>query len=232
MQTCQVSRNFRESPEMGRDLQVSRNCKENSRNLGNLIAKCSVRKKCEFLSYLSKLCVSTHEYHLMLGKNVISQLEMTEKSCYCYYPPPRWIASALGDHGNIMLLPPPPTESRRLLEITEKTQEIQQPQLGSSVDAWNILRPSDKSTPGHGLNLQPIIIYSLHVYHPQKVKYPCIRVLLCRTTASSIDFPRLNTGKINAAEGRWPNQTSVLLTVGESHRSCTWLYNAKPWSRV
>ena len=32
LQTCQVSRNFRESPEMGRDLQVSRNCKENSRN--------------------------------------------------------------------------------------------------------------------------------------------------------------------------------------------------------
>ena len=32
MQTCQVSRNFRESPEMGRDLQVSRNCKENTRN--------------------------------------------------------------------------------------------------------------------------------------------------------------------------------------------------------
>ena len=31
-QTCQVSRNFRESPEIGRDLQVSRNCKENSRN--------------------------------------------------------------------------------------------------------------------------------------------------------------------------------------------------------
>ena len=30
--TCQVSRNFRESPEIGRDLQVSRNCKENSRN--------------------------------------------------------------------------------------------------------------------------------------------------------------------------------------------------------
>ena len=27
-QTCQVSRNFRESPEMARDLQVSRNCKE------------------------------------------------------------------------------------------------------------------------------------------------------------------------------------------------------------
>ena len=59
------------------------------------------------------MCVSTpHEYHLMLGINLISQLEITEKSCY---------------------YPPPPTESRRLLEITEKTQEIQQPQLGSSV---------------------------------------------------------------------------------------------------
>ena len=31
-QTCQVSRNLRESPEIGCDLQVSRNCKENSRN--------------------------------------------------------------------------------------------------------------------------------------------------------------------------------------------------------
>ena len=46
------------------------------------------------------MCVSTHEYHLMLGKNLISQLEITEKSCY---------------------YPPPPTESRRLLEITEKS---------------------------------------------------------------------------------------------------------------
>ena len=40
--------------------------------------------------------------------------------------------SALGDHGKLLLLPPLPTESRLLLEITEKTQEIQQPQLGSS----------------------------------------------------------------------------------------------------
>ena len=57
------------------------------------------------------MCVSTHEYYLnylMLGK----------KTCF-----------ATGDHGKILLLPPP-TESRRLLEITEKTQEIQQPQLG------------------------------------------------------------------------------------------------------
>ena len=42
-QTCQVSRNFRESPEIGRDLQVSRNRKENSRNRGILLKK----KNCE-----------------------------------------------------------------------------------------------------------------------------------------------------------------------------------------
>ena len=47
----------------------------------------------------------------MWGKHLISQLEITEK--FCYYPPP-------------------PTESRRLMETTEKTQEIQQAQLGSS----------------------------------------------------------------------------------------------------
>ena len=32
-------------------------------------------------------------------------LETTEK--FCYYPPPQWIASAFGDHGKILLLPPP-----------------------------------------------------------------------------------------------------------------------------
>ena len=36
-QTCQVSRNFREYPEMEHDLQVSRKCYKISRNLGNLI---------------------------------------------------------------------------------------------------------------------------------------------------------------------------------------------------
>ena len=41
---------------------------------------------------------------------------------------------ATGDNGKILLLPPPPTESRRLLEITEKTQETEQAQLGSSED--------------------------------------------------------------------------------------------------
>ena len=36
-QTCQVSRNFRESPEMAGDLQLSRKCKQMSRNRGNFI---------------------------------------------------------------------------------------------------------------------------------------------------------------------------------------------------
>ena len=67
------------------------------------------------------MCVSTHEYHLMLGKNLISQLEITEKSCY--YPPPAESRRLLEITEKILLLPPP-TESRRLLEITEKTQEI------------------------------------------------------------------------------------------------------------
>ena len=36
-QTCQVSRNFRESPEMEHDLQVSRKCSKISRNLIDLL---------------------------------------------------------------------------------------------------------------------------------------------------------------------------------------------------
>ena len=125
-QTCQVSRNFRECPEMGRDLQVSRNCKENSRNWGNLIAKLSLRKKCEFLSYLSQICVS----------NFISQLENTQKSCY--YPPP----SPLNHVGSwksrkILLLPPPPAaESRRLLEITDHGNFLLLPPPLNRVGFW------------------------------------------------------------------------------------------------
>ena len=37
LQTCQVSRNFRESPEIEHDLQVSRKCYKISRNLGSFI---------------------------------------------------------------------------------------------------------------------------------------------------------------------------------------------------
>ena len=63
--TCQVARNVRESPEMEEDLQVSRKCYKISRNLVNFIGKWFLRKTCEFLAYLSKMCVSTHEYHWM-----------------------------------------------------------------------------------------------------------------------------------------------------------------------
>ena len=102
------------------------------------------------MSYLSKMCVSTHEYHLMLGKKLISQLEITEKSCHyppppteprrlleiaeklCYYPPPPLNRVGSRRSRKNSATTPPPTESRRFLEITEKTQEIQQPQLGSS----------------------------------------------------------------------------------------------------
>ena len=150
-QTCQVSRNFRESPEMACDLQVSRNCKENSRNWGNLSEKLFFRKKSWLLLYLSEMCVSTHEYHWMWGK------ELTSLIC-CYYPPPppNPITKAFLDPGKILpyyppssrrlsgtpekfCYYPPPTESRRLLEITEKTQETQQPQLGSSGTMCGVL---------------------------------------------------------------------------------------------
>ena len=112
---------------MGRDLQVSRNCKENSRNWGNLIANFFVRKKCDFLSYLSKMCVSTHEYHLR-GVNVGYKLDFATATTP---PPPVNRVGSWRSRKNPATTPPP-TESRRLLEITEKTQEIQQPQLGSS----------------------------------------------------------------------------------------------------
>ena len=62
-QTCQVSRNFRESPEITPDLQVSRKCYKISRNLGNLSDLLFFSKKSLFLAYLKKMCVSTHEYH-------------------------------------------------------------------------------------------------------------------------------------------------------------------------
>ena len=95
------------------------------KRLGLLKFTCGSWKLCvgsPTVSNFSKLVstpgVSTHEYQwkfLLLP------------------PPPYRIWSTSGDFGKILLLPPPtPTESRRLLEITEKTQEIQQAQLGSS----------------------------------------------------------------------------------------------------
>ena len=66
----------------------------------------------------------------MWGKHLISQLEITEK--FCYYPPHRTWHRRPWKTEKMLLLPPPTDESSRLLEITEKTPEIQQAQLGSS----------------------------------------------------------------------------------------------------
>ena len=52
------------------------------------------------------MCVSTHEYHLMLGKNVISQLEITEQ--FCYYPPPLNGVGSWRSRKNSATTPPPP----------------------------------------------------------------------------------------------------------------------------
>ena len=103
-QTCQVPRNCRASPEITPDLQVSRKCHKMSRNLGNL-SDFFFSKNSLFLPYLQKMCVSTHEYHSMWGKNVISQLKITEN--FCYYPQPHRMWSGAGEHGTILLLPPP-----------------------------------------------------------------------------------------------------------------------------
>ena len=85
-QTCQVSRNFRESPEITPDLQVSRKCPKISRNLGNSSDFFCLSKKSLFLPYLTQNVCLYHEYHSMWGKNVILQQKITEN--VCYYPPP------------------------------------------------------------------------------------------------------------------------------------------------
>ena len=66
------------------------------------------------------MCACTHE-HGVNGKILLLP------------PPPLNRVGSWSWRQNYVLLPPPPsTESRRLLEITEKTQEIQQALLGSS----------------------------------------------------------------------------------------------------
>ena len=63
-----------------------------------------------------------------------NELKVSVREKHSHYPPSPLICDGFGDHENFLLLPPPPTESRRLLEITEKTQEIPQAQLGSSAN--------------------------------------------------------------------------------------------------
>ena len=111
------------------------------------------------------MCVSTDEYQWMWGKHLISQLEITEK--FCYYPPPHWIASAHGDHGKILPLPPP-TESRRLLETTEKTKEIQQAQLGSSAV------PAKQTPPSAPCRLRTVIKVDWSVQQKARMYYVTI----------------------------------------------------------
>ena len=88
---------------------LPRNCKEISRNWGNLIDLLFFRKKSKWVS--SPMNISTQWvtiwFRLWRSLNIPAT------------PPPHWIASDCG-------------ESRRIVEITEKTQEIQQAQLGSS----------------------------------------------------------------------------------------------------
>ena len=65
-----------------------------------------------------------------------------------------------------MLLPPPPTESCRLVEITEKTQEIHRPQLGSSATPATDTATDDdepKVAPPNGLCFLIIIIYTTYI---------------------------------------------------------------------
>ena len=155
MQTWQVSRNFRESPEMARDLQVSRNCKKIFRNWGNLIDLLFFRKSL-LLSYFPK-CLSLPMNITQCGVNIWFRFWRSRPwKMRATTPPPTTEFCRLpetGEHGKTSgTIPPPPnlvgfwrwrknsattppTELRRLLEITEKTQEIQQAQLGSSA-SW------------------------------------------------------------------------------------------------
>ena len=86
MQTCQVSRNFRESPEITPDLQVSRKCYKISRNLGNLSDLSFYQQEIAIYG-VSKTCVS-------LPTNITGN-----HGKILLLPPPHRIASASGDHG-------------------------------------------------------------------------------------------------------------------------------------
>ena len=56
-----------ESPEMGRDLQVSRNCKEKSRNLGNLIEKIDCAINANFCRIYAKYVSLSTRISLNVG---------------------------------------------------------------------------------------------------------------------------------------------------------------------
>ena len=121
-----------------------------------MIANFFWRKKCEFVSYFSKMCVSTDEYHSMLGKNLISQLEITEKSP-ATTPPPTDPRRLLEMTEKLCYYPPPPAESRRLLEITEKFCYYPPPL--NRVGFWRSRKRLKKS---NNLNLAALIYIPTH----------------------------------------------------------------------
>ena len=88
-QTCQVSLNLRESPEMAGDLQVSRKCKKISRNWGNLIDL-----------YLQENIAVHYPPPHRIGS------ASGNYGHFCYSPQRTW--TAYGEHGTFLLLPPPP----------------------------------------------------------------------------------------------------------------------------
>ena len=105
------------------------NVKKTSRNSGNWREILIFRKKELFFgSILRNVGLGVHSRGILPAR----------KRIYGFCPGksvpllPPLICNGFGDHEKFLLLPPPPTESRRLLEITEKTHKIPQAQLGSS----------------------------------------------------------------------------------------------------
>ena len=92
IQTWQVSRNFRESPEISPDLQVSRKCAKNSRNSGNLREILISAKKSSFPVGSCEMWVSEGTLAAFCGRG--NELRVSVREKLCHYPPPptdlRW----------------------------------------------------------------------------------------------------------------------------------------------
>ena len=130
MPTCQVSLNFRESPEISPDLQVSRKCEKNSRISGYLREILIFRQKELFFgSMLRNVGLGVPSRGMLRARK---RIEGFGSGKTLPLPPPPLICDGFVDRG-IFLYPPPPPLNR--VVSTEKTQEIPQAQLGSSGNA-------------------------------------------------------------------------------------------------
>ena len=69
VQTCQVSRNFRESPEISPDLQVSRKCEKNSGNLREIFI--FRKKELFFGSILRNVGLGVHSRGILRARKRI-----------------------------------------------------------------------------------------------------------------------------------------------------------------